>query len=96
MPRHTSRSVDGPTVAGRRFRFAFTFGRCRAEQVRRRREVAEHLDAWVPLRVISEHTEVRQCWLWIEAARPVSDKAARDFAAECPGYVGKSFKMLGE
>jgi hypothetical protein len=96
MQRHTSRRVDGPTVAGRRFRLAFSFGRTRAEQASRRAAVAEHLDAWVPLRVISEQAAGRRCWLWIEAARPVSDKAARGFAGECPGYVPKSFKMFGD
>ena len=90
-----SSPVAGPTVAGRRFRFQFTTSEAGAARARRRLAVAEYLDGWLPLRVVAEHMRKRRCWVWVEAARPVSANAARDFVRGCPGYAPGSFRMLG-
>jgi hypothetical protein len=87
--------VAGPAVAGRRFRFQFTTSEAAAARVRRRLAVADYLDGWLPLRIVAEHVDGRRCWVWIELSRPVSAAAARDYVRGCPGYVPKSFRMLG-
>ena len=83
-----------PTAAGRRFRFQVRLVGKAQQRERRRQAVAEYLDGWVPLRLVAEQPDGRQCWLWIEAARPVPTAAADDFVRGCPGYVAGSFKML--
>jgi len=90
-----SSPVAGPTAAGRRFAFRVTLGEPGQPRVRRRHDVADYLDGWVPLRVVSQQVVGRHCWLWVETQRRVAEAAAADFANECPGYVRKSFRMLG-
>jgi hypothetical protein len=87
--------VAGPTVAGRRFRFQFAAPNCRKARARRRLAVADHLDGWVPLRILAQHIEGKRCWLWVETSRTVAAAAADDYVRGCPGYVAKSFRMLG-
>jgi len=87
--------VTGPKAAGRRFRFQFATSEAGPARVRRRLAVAEYLDGWVPLRIVAEHIAGRRCWVWVEVSRAVSATAARDYVRGCPGYVGKSFRMLG-
>lgn len=87
--------VAGPTVAGRRFRFQFAQPTCSKAAARRRLAVAECLDGWVPLRIVAEHIDGKRCWLWVETRRIVAAAAADDYVRGCPGYVAKSFRMLG-
>jgi len=94
MMRSPSTLIAGPPAAGRRFRIQLKRGDRMAVRLRRRLEVAEYLDGWVPLRIVDEHEQRRRIWLWLEAERPVSPAAAADFAKDCPGYVPGSFRML--
>ncbi len=91
----TSSIVAGPTASCRRFRFVFGLGHGADTRRRRRRaDVAEYLDGWVPLRVIAEQITGKQCYVWVELSRPVEVAAAAGYAKECPGYVRRSFKVL--
>jgi hypothetical protein len=96
MQRSPSPLVADPPVAGRRFRFQVKTGDRGDVCVRRRQEVAEYLDGWVPLRIIDECRAGRLVWLWVETARPVTPAAAADFVKHCPGSVTESFVMLDE
>jgi hypothetical protein len=87
--------VAGPTVAGCRFRLQFAVPRCSNACARRRLHVAEYLDGWVPLRIMAQQVEGKRHWLWIETRRTVAAAAAKDYVRGCPGYVAKSFRMLG-
>lgn len=87
--------VAGPTVAGCRFRLQFAVPKCPKARARRRLAVADYLDGWVPLRIMAQHIEGNRCWLWIETRRTVAAAAADDYVRGCPGYVAKSFRMLG-
>ena len=92
---NTSSIVAGPTAACRRFRFVFSLGHEARTRGPRRAAVADHLDTWVPLRVIAEQIAGKRCYVWVELSRPVEVAAAADYVSECPGYVGRSFKVLG-
>jgi hypothetical protein len=82
-------------AAGYRFRLQFTTSDAGEARIRRRLAVADYLDGWLPLRIVAEHITGRRCLVWIELSRPVSAAAARDYVRGCPGYVPKSFRMLG-
>jgi len=89
-------AVASPTVAAycRRFRFVVTLGSSAATRERRHAAVAEHLDGWLPLRVMAEQAEGKQCWVWVEIARPVEASTVADYVQRCPHYVAGTFKVL--
>jgi hypothetical protein len=60
-----------------------------------RAEVAEYLENRLPLPVIAEHATGKQRYVWVEMSRPVEVAAAAGYAKKCPGYVRRSFKVLG-
>ena len=91
-------AVTGPTAArsARVFRFAFLEpGSSTSARQRRRLSVFEYLECWVPLRILAEQSHRNRCLLWIETQRAVQAAAAADYVRDCPGYVPKSFRMLG-
>jgi hypothetical protein len=61
----------------------------------RRQQVSDYLDTWLPLTILGEQSERHSVGVWLEAARPVGETAAKDIVGDCPGYVRGSFKMLG-
>ena len=85
----------GPTVAGRRFRFTFALPKCPEARTRRWLAIGDHLDVWVPLRIVAEQVNGRLCWVLVETQRLVAAAAADDQVRGCPGHVVKSFRMLG-
>ncbi len=72
-----------------------TLGTKPAARERRHAAVAEYLDGWLPLRVMAEQAEGKQCWVWVEIARPVEAGTVADYVKGCPHYVAETFKVLG-
>jgi hypothetical protein len=90
-------AAASPTVAAscRRLRFVVTLGSSAATRERRHAAVAEYLDGWLPLRVMAEQAEGKQCWVWVEIARPVEASTVADYVKGCPHCVAGTFKVLG-
>jgi len=71
---------------GRRFTFAIVEGRGEARE-RRRRDVAEHLEHWVPFTVAHEWAAGPLYWLVVVFERDVSAAAVAEFLSESPYYA---------
>jgi hypothetical protein len=79
---------------GRAMRFAYTEPSTRAERTKRRQQVAEYVHEAIGGSVASEQLTGRRCYVIVILPRPMTPAAACGYAADCPGFVRGSCKLL--
>lgn len=96
--RHTSR-VPSPTAAAataRRFVFTFKDSPRRDVAAQRRQEIGDYLDGWSSIDIVCERVDAkaRRCSVTLQAVRPLTLAAVRDYLADCPHVVRGSLEPL--